>query len=174
MHCVMGRYLLWFISEKKIELIPSVNNLCELNAPKVLSSCLIPSRRLLSSLLFKPFENHLTKNFETHASLFLLKYCHPVVSVHNCLESTKPDDSLSGARTYFLDSRTINGWHHHIVGKIAWKIFLPQVGFESGTSHLLLKIVIERSRVRIPVRATVFFHVQKFAIFSYCGNVPLF
>ena len=37
----------------------------------------------------------------------------------------------------------------------------PQVGFEPGTSNLLHKIVTERSWVRIPVRATLFFVISK-------------
>ena len=47
---------------------------------------------------------------------------------------------------------------------------LPQMGFEPGTSHLLHTKVTERFRVRIPVGLRVFFHVRKFAIFSYCAS----
>ena len=45
------------------------------------------------------------------------------------------------------------------------------VGFEPRTSHLLFTILVtERPRVQIPVSATFFFHVRKFAIFSYCAS----
>ena len=50
------------------------------------------------------------------------------------------------------------------------KKILRQVGFEPGTSQLLHTIVTERSRVRIPLKATLFFHVRRFVNFSYCGT----
>ena len=62
------------------------------------------------------------------------------------------------------------------VGKISdfsdMKIFfLPMVGFEPGTYSLLHKIKTERFRVRIPFRATLYFHVRKnYHFFLLCGG----
>ena len=59
------------------------------------------------------------------------------------------------------------------VRKIAIFSYFSSLGFEPGTSRLLLYIVNERFQVRIPLRATFFFVSKKLPIFPPVSHTIL-